>query len=129
MRREESPGVDGAFGDGDGVAGEGFGVVGVAHEGGDHGLGLELGEEFAAVVAELFSPFEKLGDGGFEVGAGFDFENGALERFGGAETFGVPRGDAAEEAGFQTVLSIREGNGIIQKPINHNAVASFYDLE
>ena len=37
--------------------------------------------------------------------------------------------DAAEEAGFQTVLSIREGNGVVQKPINHNAIASFSDLD
>jgi enolase-phosphatase E1 len=37
--------------------------------------------------------------------------------------------DAAQQAGFQTVLSIREGNGIIQKPIAHDAVASFSDLE
>jgi enolase-phosphatase E1 len=37
--------------------------------------------------------------------------------------------DAAEEADFQTVLSIREGNGIVRQPINHDAVASFKDLE
>ena len=37
--------------------------------------------------------------------------------------------DAAEDAGFQTVLSLREGNGVIKKPINHDAVASFSDLE
>jgi len=37
--------------------------------------------------------------------------------------------DAADEAGFQTVISIREGNGVVQKPINHDAVASFSDLE
>ncbi|MEP6904203.1 MAG: acireductone synthase, partial [Actinomycetota bacterium] len=37
--------------------------------------------------------------------------------------------DAAAEAGFQTVLSIREGNGVVRSPINHDAVASFGDLE
>ena len=37
--------------------------------------------------------------------------------------------DAADEAGFQTVLTVREGNGVVQKPINHNAIASFGDLE
>jgi enolase-phosphatase E1 len=37
--------------------------------------------------------------------------------------------DAASEAGFQTILSIREGNGIVRSPINHNAIASFSDLE
>lgn len=36
--------------------------------------------------------------------------------------------DAATEAGFQTLLSIREGNGIIHKPIHHDAIASFKDL-
>lgn len=37
--------------------------------------------------------------------------------------------DAAEEAGMQTVLSIREGNGVVRKPINHDAIASFNDLK
>jgi enolase-phosphatase E1 len=37
--------------------------------------------------------------------------------------------DAASEAGFQTIVTIREGNGILRPPINHNAVASFSDLE
>ena len=37
--------------------------------------------------------------------------------------------DAAREAGFETVLSIREGNGIVRQPINHDAVASFEDLQ
>lgn len=36
--------------------------------------------------------------------------------------------DAAQNAGMQTVISIREGNGIVLQPINHNAVASFRDL-
>lgn len=36
--------------------------------------------------------------------------------------------DAAQEAGLQTVLSIREGNGMVKKPINHDAVASLTDL-
>lgn len=36
--------------------------------------------------------------------------------------------DAAREAGLPTVLSIREGNGIVRQPINHDAVASFDDL-
>jgi enolase-phosphatase E1 len=37
--------------------------------------------------------------------------------------------DAADEAGLQTVLSIREGNGLVRKPIIHDAIASFNDLE
>lgn len=37
--------------------------------------------------------------------------------------------DAARAAGFQTVLSIREGNGLVKAPIDHDAVASFADLE
>jgi enolase-phosphatase E1 len=37
--------------------------------------------------------------------------------------------DAARNAGMQTTLSIREGNGIVRPPINHDAVASFSDLE
>lgn len=37
--------------------------------------------------------------------------------------------DAAHEAGLQTLLSVRAGNGIIQSPINHNAIASFDDLK
>ncbi len=37
--------------------------------------------------------------------------------------------DAAREAGLQTILSIREGNGIVRQPINHDAVASFDDLQ
>lgn len=36
--------------------------------------------------------------------------------------------DAAKVAGLCTFLSIREGNGIVQPPINHNTVASFKDL-
>ena len=36
--------------------------------------------------------------------------------------------DAAREAGLQTVLSLREGNGIVRAPIDHDAVASFNDL-
>lgn len=36
---------------------------------------------------------------------------------------------AAREAGFKTVLSIREGNGVVRAPIDHDAVASFNDLE
>lgn len=36
---------------------------------------------------------------------------------------------AAENAGLQTVLSVREGNGVVRKPINFDAVASFNDLE
>lgn len=37
--------------------------------------------------------------------------------------------DAAEKAEMNTLLSIREGNGIVPKPINHDAIASFNDLE
>ena len=37
--------------------------------------------------------------------------------------------DAAREAGLQTILSIREGNGIVRQPINHDAVASFDDFQ
>lgn len=37
--------------------------------------------------------------------------------------------DAAREAGLQTVLSVREGNGVVRAPIAHDAVASFSDLE
>lgn len=37
--------------------------------------------------------------------------------------------DAAQEAGMQTILSIREGSGIVRHPISHDAVASFNDLE
>lgn len=37
--------------------------------------------------------------------------------------------DAAKEAGFQTMLLIREGNGAVHHPINHDAAASFRDLE
>ncbi|MBS1797435.1 MAG: acireductone synthase [Acidobacteria bacterium] len=36
--------------------------------------------------------------------------------------------DAAREAELQTVLSIREGNGIVRHPTHHDAVASFGDL-
>jgi enolase-phosphatase E1 len=36
--------------------------------------------------------------------------------------------DAAAEASFQTLLSIRSGNGIVNKPINHDAIASFMDF-
>jgi enolase-phosphatase E1 len=36
--------------------------------------------------------------------------------------------DAAREAGFETILSIRAGNGIVRQPISHDAVASFEDL-
>ena len=36
--------------------------------------------------------------------------------------------DAASEAGFQTIVTIREGNGIVRQPINHDAVSSFNDL-
>jgi enolase-phosphatase E1 len=36
--------------------------------------------------------------------------------------------DAAREAGLQTILAIREGNGVVQAPIGHDAVASFGDL-
>jgi len=37
--------------------------------------------------------------------------------------------DAAREAGLQTILSLREGNGVVRAPIDHDAVASFSDLE
>ena len=37
--------------------------------------------------------------------------------------------DAARNAGMQTTLSIRAGNGIVRQPIYHNAVASFSDLK
>ncbi len=37
--------------------------------------------------------------------------------------------DAASEAGLKTILSIREGNGIVRQPINHDAFASFDDLK
>lgn len=37
--------------------------------------------------------------------------------------------DAAREAGMQTILSIRAGNGIVKNPIYHDAVASFADLQ
>jgi enolase-phosphatase E1 len=37
--------------------------------------------------------------------------------------------DAAYEADFATLLSIRAGNGIVHQPINHNAIASFLDFE
>lgn len=37
--------------------------------------------------------------------------------------------DAAHEAGLPTALSIRAGNGIVRQPINHDAVASFGDLD
>ncbi len=37
--------------------------------------------------------------------------------------------NAASEAGFSTLLSIRAGNGIIRHPINHDAIATFDDLE
>jgi enolase-phosphatase E1 len=37
--------------------------------------------------------------------------------------------DAAQTAGLQTLLSIRAGNGIVQSPINHDAIASFEDLK
>jgi enolase-phosphatase E1 len=36
--------------------------------------------------------------------------------------------DAAAEAGFQTIVTIREGNGILRQPINHDALASFTNL-
>lgn len=36
--------------------------------------------------------------------------------------------DAAKIAGLRTFLSVREGNGIVQPPIHHHAVASFKDL-
>lgn len=37
--------------------------------------------------------------------------------------------DAAKIAGLSTFLSVREGNGIVQPPINHSAIASFNDLQ
>ncbi len=37
--------------------------------------------------------------------------------------------DAASEAGLNTLLSIRPGNGMIRQPINHDAIASFEDLK
>jgi enolase-phosphatase E1 len=37
--------------------------------------------------------------------------------------------EAAENAGMQTVLSVREGNGLVRKPINYDVVASFSDLK
>jgi enolase-phosphatase E1 len=36
--------------------------------------------------------------------------------------------DAAKDAGLQTLLSIRAGNGIVRQPIYHDAIASFDDL-
>jgi len=37
--------------------------------------------------------------------------------------------DAARDAGMQTALSIRAGNGVVKAPIEHDAIASFADLE
>ncbi len=37
--------------------------------------------------------------------------------------------DAARAAGFGTILSIREGNGVVRHPIHHDAVASLADLQ
>lgn len=37
--------------------------------------------------------------------------------------------DAAQAAGFRTILSLREGNGMVHHPIDHDAVASFRDIK
>ena len=37
--------------------------------------------------------------------------------------------DAASDAGLNTLLSVRPGNGIIHQPINHDAIGSFEDLK
>jgi enolase-phosphatase E1 len=37
--------------------------------------------------------------------------------------------DAARDAGCLTLLAIREGNGVVRQPIQHDAIASFSDLK
>ena len=55
-----------------------------------------MGEELAFRVSEFFTPVEVVGEDGFKIVASADLDDGLVEGLGGAEAFGVPRGDFAE---------------------------------